>query len=162
MIATHRAPLVALALALASGSAGCLFSNASAETHLRDAVYGFNDAARWGRLDLAVQVVAPGSRARVRSSRGRWGRDLQVADSEVLEIQVDDDRQGATSVVTVRWYQRSSMLVAETRLRQRWTRSGTGYVLVEESVLEGDEQLLDLPEAQTSGDEEPGEPAVAG
>ncbi|MDH5491207.1 MAG: hypothetical protein OEY14_04585 [Myxococcales bacterium] len=141
--------LLALALLVLSG---CIFSNASAETRLRDSIYGFNDAARWGRLDIAEQTVSPAARGRIRHSRLAWGRGLQIADSEILEVRVDEDRQGATSIVAVRWYARASMLLQETRIVQRWQREGGVFVLIEESVGEGNEGLLDLGQPATAGD----------
>lgn len=131
---------------------GCIFGNVSSEERLRDSVIELNDQARWSRIDLALAQVSPELRQHYRASHRGWGRSVRVADTEILGVEVGEDRSEATSTVAVRWYSTSTMTLAETTLHQRWTRDVGGYRLVEETVADGDPRLL--AEVETSGDEE--------
>ena len=128
-------------------SSACVFTSISAESRLRDAVVGINDEARWNRLDLATQRVAPGYRARYRATHHGWHRSFEIADSEIIHVQVGEERETATSFVTVRWYDYASMVLAETTIRQKWQKVRGGFILTEEEVSEGNPLLLEIPEA---------------
>ncbi len=148
----------ALCLVLAVSFAGCVFNNVSAEEKLRDSVVGLNDEVRWNRLDLATLRVAAPFRLQFRATHHAWHRDLQIADSEIVQVRVaDEDRDEATSFVTVSWYDTRSMILHSTTLRQEWRRTVNGYVLVSEEVTDGDERLLAIPASlrpdDGSGDE---------
>ncbi len=125
---------------------GCVFNNMSSEETLRDSVVGLNDEVRWNRLDLATLRVAPGFKGHFRATHYDWHRTLQIADTEVVGVEVGDDRDHATSFVTVRWYGHDTMLLAETTLQQSWRRTLNGYLLIAEEVSEGNDRLLEVPE----------------
>src|SRR6478672_3886228 len=96
--------LVCLSIALASLS-GCILQNLGTEERLRDAVVGYNDECRWGRIDLAAQRVMPAYRDRFRLSHHNWGRDYQIADSEIVHVETSgEEQEDAISTVIVRWY----------------------------------------------------------
>jgi hypothetical protein len=133
---------------------GCIFSNVSAEETLRDAVVGLNDEVRWNRLDLATQRVAPGYRAAFRLTHLDWHEHMKIADSEIVHVQVGEDRSEAKAYVAIRWYDERTMLLAETTLEQEWHRAGRAYVLVGEKVRNGDPRLLELPEEEDAEDDE--------
>ena len=137
----------ALWIAFGAGHIGCILQNISPEERLRDAVVGYNDETRWNRLDLAQQRVTPMKRGEFRLRHYRWGRDIQIADLDILDVQVrGEDRDNATSIVQIRWYDQSTMLLADTVVAQEWERVTGGYILTAEDVREGDETLLEIPE----------------
>ncbi len=145
-----------LVLALA-GLSGCILANLGTEERLRDAVVGYNDECRWGRIDLAAQRVVPGYRDQFRMSHFNWGRDFQIADSEIVHVETSgEEQEDAVSTVVVRWYDQTSLLLADTTLRQRWEKVRGGYVLLEESVVGGHPGLLEIPEELVPDDEAPG------
>ncbi len=148
---------------------GCVFTGVSSEERLRDAVVGINDEVRWNRLDLAVQRVAPTYRGQFRATHHDWHRSFEIADSEIIHVEVANEHETAMSLVTVRWYDHATMLLAETTLRQRWQKVRGGYVLTEEEVADGNARLLEIPEAlqidaseeeETEEEEEEGAVAV--
>jgi hypothetical protein len=140
---------LALALAVATSFAsGCVFQNISSGELLRDSVVGLNDAARWARLDLAAERVSPEFRARFVGSRRGWGRRLQIADVEMLDLRLHDDGDHATSEVEVSWYALTTMTLHSTVLRQQWEKEGMGFVLTGEEILGGDRALLTPPPAR--------------
>jgi hypothetical protein len=124
---------------------GCVFQNASLAQKLRDAVEGINEQARWSRFDLAVENVTPTYRPEYAALRHKWGRSIQIADTEVVQMRLADDRGGAVSVVVVQWYSYDTMTLRQTTIRQQWDRSGDRFALASERVVAGDETLLEEP-----------------
>lgn len=143
-----RAPLVITSALLALLAQGCILQNLSTSERLRDAVVGFNDECRWARTDLAVQRVVPDFRSDFRLSHLAWGRSIQIADQEILNVDAsaDEENESAISYVAIRWYDTNGMILADTVLRQQWTRVRGGFLLVREEVVEGDPRLLAMPE----------------
>lgn len=145
----HLAALVATVL-----MSGCLLQNMSAQERLRDSVVGFNDEMRWGRQDLAIQRVVPAARAEFQARHRAWGRDIQIADSEIVNVQVGHEGEEASSFVTIQWYRRNSTLLSTTTLRQNWDRSMGSFAMTGEEVHEGDESLIENPFADDEEEEE--------
>jgi hypothetical protein len=132
------------------GLSGCLLQNLSPETRMRDAVIELNEGARWGRMDVASGHVAPGFRPQFQASHIRWGRDIQIADTEILGMspETDEEGAGAFSRVAVRWYDESTMVLANTVIRQTWQKHKQTFLLTSESVESGHPGLLMVPEGQ--------------
>ncbi len=133
---------------------GCVFNNMSAEETLRDSVVGLNDECRWNRFDLAQQRVEARYRNQFRMTHHSWHRDFQIADSEIMGVEVGEGRERATSLVQVRWYDHSTMILHDTTVKQTWKRGVNGYFLVEEEVADGNERLLEIPESLLPDEDE--------
>ncbi|MCS6796962.1 MAG: hypothetical protein NZ898_00245 [Myxococcota bacterium] len=127
--------------AVTSGSGGCLLQAAARSERLRDAVGALNDAARWGRLDVASERVGPAYRARFVDRRRAWGREVRLADVELLEMRLAPDGERARVWLEVSWYAPRTMLLRTTRLEQHWHARGEGFVLVDEKLIDGDASL---------------------
>jgi hypothetical protein len=135
-------------------SSGCLFQNIGTAERLRDAVDGVNDSARWSRLDLAVQRVHPAYRTEYMKARHRWGRSIQIADSEVLNMRIAEGDDEAVSVVAVSWYSYDTMTLHQSVIRQEWKRLSGEYALHAEIVVDGDDYLLAPPPEESEDDAE--------
>ena len=135
------------------GLSGCLLQNLSPETRMRDAVIELNEGARWGRMDVASGHVAPGFRPQFQASHIRWGRDIQIADTEILGMnpQTDEEGTGAFSRIAVRWYDESTMVLANTVIRQTWQKHKQTFLLTSESVESGHPGLLMIPDGAQTG-----------
>lgn len=129
--------------------------NLSPEVRLRDSVVELNDEARWGRMDIATQRVAPAFREQFRLSHHRWGQDIQIADTEILGVKADSEEGGAVSRVAVRWYDRRSMVLADTVLRQTWQKHKQSFILISEAVESGHPGLLAIPEVEAPSEHAP-------
>jgi hypothetical protein len=149
----RRLPWLAAVASLALG--GCIFQHFTPIQKLTDQAYALNDEARWARIDLATQRVAPEYRATFLATHREWGGEIQIADADMTNVVLGDEEQGATSVVTVSWYDRATMQVRSTTLRQHWVQRGGGFLLDEEQVVGGDEGLLHRPQADTEEAREP-------
>lgn len=145
------------------GLSGCLLQNLSPETRMRDAVIELNEGARWGRMDVASGHVAPGFRPQFQASHIRWGRDIQIADTEILGMspETDEEGAGAFSRVAVRWYDESTMVLANTVIRQTWQKHKQTFLLTSESVESGHPGLLMVPEGRQQVAAQPTESAEA-
>lgn len=130
------------------GLSGCLMQNLSPETRMRDAVIELNEGARWGRMDVASGHVAPPFRPQFQLTHMRWGREIQIADTEILGMDptTDDEGAGAFSRIAVRWYDQSTMVLANTVIRQTWQKHKQTFLLTGESVESGHPGLLMIPE----------------
>jgi hypothetical protein len=143
------------------GLAGCLMQNLSPETRMRDAVIELNEGARWGRMDVASGHVAPQFRPVFKASHTRWGRDIQIADTEILGMspETDEEGAGAFSRVAIRWYDQGTMVLSDTVVRQTWQKHKQTFLLTGESIESGQPDLLVIPEAPQAAQPAQAEPA---
>lgn len=145
----RRLFLLVLLACLPAWGSGCLFNNLSPTEKLNDSIRGMNDAARWGRIDLALQYVEPVFRERFLRTHHGWGRNIEVADSELLRIEMAPDEKAAVALVGFSWYRLDSMTLHSTVLRQVWKERDGHYVMGSEDVFEGDAKLLAAPSRKT-------------
>lgn len=133
---------LALSLAVACLMGGCFLDNASPTKQLADTVHEFNDSARWGRIGSAAKFVEAGYRVRFVEAHRSWGRNIKLADGEVLSVSFADDRQSAQAIVTYSWYDLDTMTLHDTVIRQTWKSQEDFYGLSDETVIEGNPRLL--------------------
>jgi hypothetical protein len=121
---------------------GCFFANASAGKRLSEAVNQMNRSTRWGQVADAARMVEPHYRPLFISNHRGWGQVIQVADSEVMHVELAPDSESALALVSYEWYLPDAMNLHQTVVRQRWSRIGSNYVLFSEAVVQGDARLL--------------------
>jgi hypothetical protein len=124
---------------------GCFLAGAGSGKKIADAVHNLNDQTRWGRIDDAALMVDGTYRARFLDGHRRWGTDIQLADSEVLNVQLSSDSSQASAFVNYSWYEMNDMTLHETTLQQRWKARGSNFALADEVVVRGDETLISPP-----------------
>lgn len=132
-------------LLLLSLSGACAASQP--KKRLAEAVHTMNDAARWGRIGSAVAMVEPAYQARFLKAHSGWGEDVQLADSEVVQVDMSTE-EAAVAIIAYRWYSLRTMTLHSTMVQQNWVRLEDKFQLVSETVLKGDDQLF-------SDDQEP-------
>lgn len=136
-----RAPTFLLFFALS----GCFLAGAGSAKKIGDAVHNLNDQARWGRINDAALLVDATYRTRFLEGHRRWGNEIQLADTEVLNVQLSSDSSHASAFVNYSWYETTSMTLHETTLHQRWKARGSNFALADEVVVKGDSSLLSPP-----------------
>ena len=77
---------------------------------------------------------------------------IQVADSEVLQLEIAQDKESAVSVISYEWYLNDAMTLHQSVVRQRWTRMSGGFGLFSEAVVQGDARLLAQHNAPMTAD----------
>lgn len=117
-------------------------ANMRADKKIGDAVENLNKQTRWGRINDAALLVQPDYRETFLTQHSRWGTDIQLADSEIVNIQITNDAKNASAFVSYSWYAMDDMTLYETTLRQLWESRDNGYVLSSESVVKGNPKLL--------------------
>jgi hypothetical protein len=134
-----RVGWVFAALGLASG---CL--NASASKKFSEAVENMNKAARWGEMRQAASMVDPAYQVAFTSTHADWGSLIQVADSQVMQLDLAPDQESAVAVISYDWYLMSAMTLHKSVVRQNWTRrpESSAFGLSSEVVVKGDPRLL--------------------
>lgn len=120
----------------------------SPEERLRDAVMGLNQETRWNRWDIAMQRVAPTYQQQFRAAHAAWGKELQIADTEVTGMTRDSEEKRAISTVTIRWYHQNSMLISDTVVRQTWKKHKQSFLLIDEVIESGHPGLLAFVDIQ--------------
>lgn len=121
---------------------GCFMGNNSPAKKIGDSVHDLNDQARWGRIGDAALLVEPSYRDQFVIAHQKWGSDIQLADSEIVQVKIAPDAEHASAIVSYSWYAMDTMTLHETVVQQRWSAHGGGYALVSEAVVKGDPRLL--------------------
>jgi len=135
------------ALLLVFGMTGCFMANTSPAKKISDSVQDLNENTRWGRIGDAALLVEPGYRDAFVAAHQGWGSDIQLADTEIVHVQIASDAEHANAIVTYSWYAMDTMTLHETTIRQRWAAHSGGYALTSEAVIKGDPRLLNATAA---------------
>lgn len=108
---------------------------------LRETLDHYTDAVRWGRAASAMQHVSPRLRRAMARRHLAWARLIRIAETQVVDLNHDDRHHRAVVFVQIAWYRDADPMVRTTTIEQTW-RDLDGWVLVDESVADGDEQLF--------------------
>lgn len=129
---------------LSIGLSGCLAPPSPAQ-RVTDAARELNLAARFGRMDVALERTADGARDHFMRRRTHWGQDVRVVDFELAGLEMPDVDH-ATILVDVQWVRLTEGSLRATRVEQTY-RNGDkgGYRLVRERRLSGDLGLFGEP-----------------
>jgi len=133
---------------------GC-FSSQSKAAKLQDAAQNFNVAMRFGRMDIASEMVAEKSLTDFMKKHQSWGRDVRLIDVEFQGVQMlgKDD---ACVHLAVGWQRPADQDLRTTQVMQTWRYGSKGWKLIDESRSGGDVGLLgekvQAPEAEQRAD----------
>jgi hypothetical protein len=108
-----------------------------------------NTAARFGRMDVALEHTSDGLRSHFAKHRQAWGGDVRVLDVELSALSMKDT-ENATVVVDFQWMRVDEDTLRMTRVEQSW-RGATqdhGWTLVRERRVGGDIGLFGEPVAR--------------
>ncbi len=129
-----------LALPLALATTGCLAAS-HGPAKAQEAAMDMNVHARFGRMELATELVAPKARKEFLEHRRGWGGRVRVADTELAGLHmVDDDNAEVT--VKVAWYDMRKQELHVTTLQQRWHAFKGDWKLTKEARTDGELGLL--------------------
>lgn len=121
---------------------GCFLHHASAGEKLSKTVQELNKSTRWGQIGSATGMVDPSYLKPFLESHKHWGSAVQIADTEIVHMEVANGSESAISVVAYSWYATESMTLHASLVRQRWTAEGQGFALISETIIDGDTRLL--------------------
>ncbi|WP_437732891.1 hypothetical protein [Sorangium sp. So ce1335] len=145
-----RRALLALVL-VPLASCGIAPSNTQ---RLTDAAIEMNTAARFGRMDIALESVGASARKDFMSRHAEWGTRLRVVDVEFGGFELVE-REEAEVYLDVLWLRNDEATVRTTRIAQRWRDVRGHWELIGEERKDGDAGLLGEPPpaaAETAGE----------
>jgi hypothetical protein len=130
-------PSPVLLAALFSLASACMPPQAQDVT---DVARDLNVAARFGRMDVAVENTTEEVRESFVQRRAQWGHDLRVVDTELaaLNMKAKDE---AEVFVDVSWMRIDEGLLRGTRVKQTWKKDD-GWKLAGEARESGDVGLF--------------------
>jgi hypothetical protein len=102
-----------------------------------DAARNLNIAARFGRMDAALELTSGAMRKTFLEHRSAWGKELRVVDVELSGFTMNaGDR--AEVQVDYSWSRVDETRLRSTRISQEYSDQGGGFRLVRERRIEGD------------------------
>lgn len=131
-----------LIVVLGVSLSGCFLQHASKGEKLTKTVQELNKSARWGQIGSAADMVDASYRPKFLESHRHWGSAVQIADTELVHLEVAAGEETAISVIAYSWYATESMSLHTSLVRQRWTAEGQSFALISETVIDGDMRLL--------------------
>lgn len=134
--------LLILAVGVCALLCGCMMQSEGPAKKLTDTLQNMSKATRWGQLGEAGRMVEPVFRTRFLQTHAHWGQLIQVADSEIVHMEMTPDHETAVAMVSYEWYLLSAMTLHATVIQQRWAYINDTFMLTSESVVQGDARLL--------------------
>jgi hypothetical protein len=125
---------------LGLGVAGCPMPPTSAQ-RLTESAYDLNTAARFGRMDVALEHVRDSVRDEFNQRHAAWGRSARIVDYEFNGVTVRPDGD-ADVTVTVLWQKLDETTMKSTEITQRWTEKRQSWWMISEKEYGGDRGLL--------------------
>jgi hypothetical protein len=107
----------------------------------QEAASELNLNAKFGRMELAAERVAPKARDAFFETRKTWGGKIRVADYELQGLKMKGEAD-AEIFVRVSWFRIDEGDLRGTTIRQKWHDFKGDWKLVEEARLDGDVGLL--------------------
>lgn len=100
------------------------------ESALKEAARAYNDAVRWGRLEKAVEFIAPGEREVFLETEGRQAKLLRVTDVRIGRIELPPGSNQATVPVTRTFYRTDDLREQTETSMQSWNLQGERWFVV--------------------------------
>jgi hypothetical protein len=119
---------------------GCIVPPTSA-AKLAESAYDLNNAAVFGRMDIATELVREPTREQFAHHRAAWGRGLRIVDYEMGSVKIRKDGEADVFVV-VTWQRVDETTMRTTELSQRWNTARGNWGLVSEEERGGDPGLI--------------------
>ncbi|PIE05403.1 MAG: hypothetical protein CSA75_04930 [Sorangium cellulosum] len=137
-----RCVLRVLSVGLLLAAVGCMGQSKAGK--LQEAASNLNMATRFGRMDIATELVAAQQMEAFGTRHAGWGGPLRIVDVEHHSIKmVNEDK--ALVFVTVGWHRIDEGNLRVTQLAQEWSYASGGWRLTDETRTAGDIGLLGEP-----------------
>ncbi len=143
-----------LAFVAALLASGCMVGDGySMRDRITAATREYNDGVRWGRYDRAVQFVPDVKRAHFIERHKTLEEELEFADCEVLDLDLDKKKARAVSHVEYTWTLKREGLLKKTSVEQVWVERDGRWVVDSETRTRGSPlPLFDEPPKAAASD----------
>jgi hypothetical protein len=134
-----------LVLALPLLAIGCVSQTAGA-ARAQETSSEFNLNTRFGRMEIAIERVAPSAREDFTKHHLGWGTRIRIADFEGAGMRMTNEEKSEADVtIRVGWYRQDEGDLRVTTLRQHWRDFKGDWKLVAEERVDGDVGLFGEP-----------------
>jgi len=135
-----RRVVAALAVALAAGifTAGCFAASQHREELLIKQARMFNDDWRWARWEAMATAMPREDAVAFQERVQAVEEQLVLANYEVIKIEFDADKQGATVSAWFEWYLKRDPIVRKTTVAERWEQRNGQWQVVKIRRTRGD------------------------
>lgn len=118
-----------------------------------EAARELNMAARWDRMDMALQRSAPDARREFVEHRKDWHQSTRILDTQLAGLHLLDPTHAIVQV-DVSWTLSNDTTLRITRLEQRWSDDEGKWVLEKEKYVAGAQGLFggEVDHAEPRGD----------
>ncbi len=127
-------------IAMIVGPTGCV-ANLTPIQRAQDAANDFTTAARFGRMDIALERVSHEDRVRFAERHAAWGSTVRVVDCDILGVRLTD-RTHAEVALAVSWQRVDESEMRVTQIAQHWGDHKGAWLLDSEQRASGDVGLL--------------------
>jgi hypothetical protein len=118
--------------------AGCMTgAGYSLKDKITEAAQEYNAGVRWGQIDQAVQHIPVDRRARFVAQHNALEDELEIADCEMVHLEVDSKQEKGTARVEYVWSLKRRGLVEKTSTDQVWVRKNGDWVVEKETRVKG-------------------------
>jgi hypothetical protein len=114
--------------------------NVSTKERASLAIREYVEGIRWGRLPDAAQYLDEERKARLFDQGKLLEEELEIADAEVVAMQIDRQDPKRTKIIArvdYVWSLKRRGIVEKTTTRQVWTDHGISFQLLEETRIGG-------------------------
>lgn len=118
------------ALGLVVVAAGCSMSPRNRGEQLREAVFGYNDAVRWGRIERAAEWIPVTDRGGyIARKRAAWA-GMAVHEIDVRHVDYNNDQSQARVRVLVTFSRTGNPVLQRHLVEQHWKWEREGWMCV--------------------------------
>jgi hypothetical protein len=131
-------------------AAGCMPGMGySTVDQVTNAAREYNNDVRWGRYDQAAEHIDREHRDRFVERHTSLDELLEIADFELVNIEVDKKKQTAQARVDYTWTLKNRGIVEKTTTKQAWERHDGSWIMAHETRVKGAPLVLfDEPSKQ--------------
>lgn len=135
--------MLVVASAMVFAGVGCM-APPSSVARLNEKAYDMNVAARFGRLDVAMEHVAASSQRTYAEMHASWGKKLRIVDVDFGGVRKLPNGDMVVEVL-VQWQRLDESILRVTSVAQTWRDSKGSWEVILEEPAGGDEGLFELP-----------------
>jgi hypothetical protein len=134
---------------------GCILANLTPQARFQESAHTLAEAARWNHVAMAMPLLSSKYSATYLSRHRDWGGAVTIADTDLVHMQVAEDRKTATSELSVSWYMSNGITLRQSTITQSWETERGNFRLVDEKVRQGDASLFAAAEPVTEAEPAP-------
>jgi hypothetical protein len=115
---------------------------------LTNNAYELNTATRFGRMDVALSMVAEDAQNDFMRRHADWHGEMRIVDLEMRGMRMTE-KDVAEVQLSVTWHRIDQTTIHSSVISQRWTQTKNGWFLSEETRVGGAPGLFTVPKGMS-------------